>query len=110
MMEIIIPHCVESQAACLSRPDHSRIISIAFGEKINFPAEFFRPRVDGCAKLLEKCPRGEIDDCMDCIKPQRIDAKIRDPLQRVLDKVAPDFVAFRLIEIDSASPRRRVEI
>ena len=47
---------------------------------------------------------------MDGVQAQSVDMEIRDPLQRVVDKVAAHFVAVSLFEIKGLAPGRLIHI
>src|ERR1700733_4770594 len=47
---------------------------------------------------------------MDGVESKRVDMKIRNPLQRILNEVSANLIAAGAIEIDSLSPRCLVEV
>src|ERR1700722_19048754 len=47
---------------------------------------------------------------MDGVESKRVDMKIRNPLQRILNEVSANLIAAGTIEIDSLSPRCFVEV
>src|SRR5580693_1897476 len=110
MVKIVIPHRVESPSACLRRADHPRIVSIALRDQMDVPAERLGPGMNGCAKLFEERSRGGIHNRVDGVEAKCIDVEVRDPFQRIFDEISADLIALCVIEIDSLSPWRFVEV
>ena len=109
-MKIIVPHGVESPAACFAGADDSSIVPVALWKYVNIPFELLRFFVNGGAKLFQEGPSRRIDDGVDRIEAKGINVEVGNPLQGIFDEIAANLVAHATVEIDGFAPRRPVQI
>jgi hypothetical protein len=69
-----------------------------------------RARAHGGGQVLQERLGGVIDDGVHGVDAQRIDVKLVDPLQRVVDEKPADVVAVRSVEVERQTPRRLVPV
>ncbi len=104
VMKIIAPLGVHAGAAYLRGPDQARIVEIALRNQQTLPpvagGEFLRL----LPQLLQKGFGGKIVDGMHRIEPQGIDMIVPEPVQSVLQEVAPYLVAVRSVKVDRLAP------
>src|SRR5579862_4323547 len=62
------------------------------------------------AELLEKRNRGGVEDCVDRVQAQTVDAIVAQPHQCVVAKESADLVAVPIVEINRVAPWRVIPV
>lgn len=106
-MHVVVPLRVEAVPTGRTRSDQLRIVEVAFGDEGQWPTQMSREAARFDSQLFEKVGRGVVDEGVDRVETQRVDMKLLEPAERVVDDVAPHMVAAGAVEVDAATPRVR---
>src|SRR5580704_15439487 len=104
MVEIVVPLRVETAAAGMTRLSHAHVVEIALGDYIDTTIELGGPLVDSRCKFPEERLRRMVNDGVNSINAQSVYMEVCDPVQRILDEEAADFVAFRAVKVECRTP------
>src|SRR5512143_1920779 len=104
VMEIIIPLGIEAVSADLCGIDDPNVVQVALGNDVHVPAKFLGTVMHSLAQFLQKMFCTEIEYPMDRVDPQGIHMKLRHPVERVPDEVAPHFITVGPVKVDSVTP------
>src|SRR6202030_3796690 len=109
-MKIVAPLRRHPKSSLAPRTQHARIVQIALRNERNAPARPCGESIDLLGQLAQERERARIKDSMNRVEPQRINMKILEPVECVLDEKAPHLIAVRAIKVQRRSPRRLVTI
>src|SRR5206468_4862126 len=110
MMKVVAPLRIEPEAERLFRSDHAGIVEITLRDGVDVPSEVARAIAHGRRQILKKWLRGMIDDRVHCIDAQRVDVKLIDPHQRVVNEKPADMIAVWAVEVQRLAPWRLVTV
>ena len=110
VVEVVAPLRVATHPAVGLRGDEARVVRGALRDQPDVTTLLLGVRVDGVDELLHEGIRARIGDGVHGIQPQRVDAEVVDPVERVLDEVVADLVRARAVEVERVAPRRVVPI
>src|SRR5437867_9100614 len=110
MMEVVAPLRIEPEAEQLFGSDHAGVVEIALRDRVNAPSQLARAIAHRCRQILKEWLRGMIDDRVHCIDAQRIDVKLIDPHQRVVNEKPADMIAVWAVEVQRLAPWRLVTV
>ena len=94
----------------LGMMQEARIVQIAFGDQMNFPAEPLRQLSDRSLELRQKVARTEIVDSVNRVQAQRVEVIVLEPVQCVFDEESPHIVAFFAVKVDGLTPGSAIAI
>ena len=90
---VIIPLCpVFSSRRIRFRVEQACTIIIVFQHEMNHAAGLSGKAADRRADLKQDRRLSRLDDRMDCVEPQTVEAIMLDPMQRILDREGADLL------------------
>src|SRR5277367_6750104 len=110
VMKVVVPLRVKAVATCFTRRDDSRQVEIAFRDHQEIPPDRSFEIANLNANLLQEMNRRSIENRVDRIEPQTVDAIVAQPHQRIVAEKLPDLVAVPVVEVDGVAPRRAIAI
>src|SRR5260370_6041222 len=90
---VIIPLCpIFSLRRIRSRVEQACTIIIVLQHEMNHAAGLGSKAADRRAELMQDRRLSRLDDRMDCVEPQTVEAIMLDPMQRILDRKGADLL------------------
>ena len=103
-MEIVVPLGVQSITTELWRAHEPDVVQITLGNDIDPAIKPLGLLVHRRGQFLQKMEGGKVENPVNRIEAQGIQAKFRYPIKRIFNKEPPDFVAVRPVKIDGCTP------
>src|ERR1044071_5347176 len=110
VMKIVVPLPIECISAALALLYQTRIVIGALRNEIDLAVEPQRFPFHRLDQLFDKGNRRMIENGVHGIEPERVDMKLADPLERILNEIVAHLVTVRSIEVDRAAPRRLITV
>ena len=111
VVEVVVPLRVHPEPAVRERCDHPDVVEVRFGDQPSGGrSRAPGASADGLVQLHQERPGGRVDDAVDRVEPQGVDAELLEPHQRVAAEVPADLVAPRPVVVDRLAPRRAVPV
>ena len=99
-MEIVVPLGIQPITTQFLRANQPCVVQITLGNDIDPAIKPLGLRMHRTSQFLQKMECGKVENPVNRIEAQSIYAKFRHPIERILDKESPDFVAVRPVKID----------
>ena len=103
-MIVVVPlRAVFALRRILGGVQNARAVVAVFQHQVNMAAGFRRKPAGGGAEIVQQREPARLDDAVDRIEPQPVEAIVAQPVQRILDRKRAHFAH---AIIDRAAPRR----
>ena len=110
IVEIVRPDGVHPVPAAASLSNQARIVVRALSNQVDVPPGFHCRGGNPVSEFLNERVRGVVQYSVYRVEPQGVDMALAQPPKRILDKVMPNAVASRAVEIYGGAPGSVVAI
>src|SRR6266849_2897632 len=110
VMKIVAPLRCHLESALAPPTQDASVIQIAFSNHRNVSPNPRGERVYFRRQLRKKRKRAGIKNSVNGVEPQRVDVKILEPVEGVIDEVTANLIAVRTVKVERRSPGRFIAI
>src|ERR1700733_1372151 len=103
-MKIVAPLRVQAVPSAHRKVQQSRVVQVAFGDDVQLTFRLDGEILDMLFEFGEKMPGAEIENAMHRVEPQRIDVKLLQPIQSVLNEERTHRLGLGAVEIHRLPP------
>ena len=110
MAEIVRPDGVHPVPAAASLSNQARVVVRALSDQVDVPPGFHRQGGNPVSEFLNERVRGVVQYSVYRVESQGVNMALAQPPKRILDKVVPNAVASRAVEVYGGAPGSVVAI